>query len=326
MRRLTLSQESWPLKEPFVISRFVQETGEVAVVEIEADGRLGRGECDCTDGLDADGPTILDEIERLRPAIEQGLDRQGLSAALPAGPARNALDCALWDLEAKQAGRPAWALAGLAAPKAVTTVFTISLGAPESMAAAAAANRERPILKLKLGRPGDVARVAAVRAAAPETRLVVDANMAWTPKELAENLAPMAEFGVELIEQPLPRGADAVLAEMAHPVPIAADESCQHRGSLPEIAGRYDLVNIKLDKAGGLTEALLLADAAEAAGLGIMVGCNIGTSLAMAPAVLVAQRARFVDLDGPLLLAKDRAPGLRFVGSEIAPPEPALWG
>jgi L-alanine-DL-glutamate epimerase-like enolase superfamily enzyme len=326
MRKLTVSKESWPLKETFVISRMVQESGEVAVVEIEEDGHKGRGECDCSDSFDPSRPAVIEQIETQRQAIEQGLDRQGLLSALPAGPARNALDCALWDLEAKRAGRPAWELAGLAHLKAVTTVFTIGLGTAEKMAAAATANRDRPILKLKLGRPGDVERVAAVRAAAPEARLSVDANMAWTPEELERYFAPMAALGVDLIEQPLPRGGDEALADMARPVPVAADESCLDRSSLDELAGRYDLVNIKLDKTGGLTEALLLADAAEAAGFGIMVGCNIGTSLAMAPAMLIAQRARFVDLDGPLLLAKDREPGLRFTGSEIAPPEPALWG
>ena len=326
MRRLTLRKESWPLKETFVISRMVQESGEVAVVEIEEDGHKGRGECDCSDSFDPSRPAVIEQIETQRQAIEQGLDRQGLLSALPAGPARNALDCALWDLEAKRAGRSAWEMAGLAHLKAVTTVFTIGLGTAEKMAAAATANRDRPILKLKLGRPGDVERVAAVRAAAPAARLSVDANMAWTPEELERYFAPMAALGVDLIEQPLPRGGDEALAGMARPVPVAADESCLDRSSLDELAGRYDLVNIKLDKTGGLTEALLLADAAEAAGFGIMVGCNIGTSLAMAPAMLIAQRARFVDLDGPLLLAKDREPGLRFDGSEIAPPEPALWG
>ena len=221
-----------------------------------------------------------------------------------------------------------WELAGLSGPlQPVRTVFTISLGEPEAMAAAAQSASHLPRLKLKLGRPeGDMERVAAVRAAVLEAELIADANTGWTPEQVADYLPRLAEMGVLLLEQPLPPGKDAALAEMEHAVPVAADESCHTRADLPSLIGLYDYVNIKLDKAGGLTEALLLAEAAEARGFGIMVGCNLGTSLAMAPAVVVAQKARFVDLDGPLLLARDREPGLRFDVGTVHPPEGHLWG
>jgi len=327
VRRLTVRAEQWPLKETFVISRMVQEQGEVVVVEIEEDGAVGRGECDRADCFDPTLKPVVEEVEALRPEIESGLDREKLKGLLPSGCARNAIDCALWDLEAKKAGRPAWELAGLGkAPTAVTTVFTISLGEPEAMAAAAHANRDRPVLKLKLGRNGDPERVAAVREAAPDARISVDANTGWSEQQLRDYLPPLKALGVELVEQPFPVGQDAALDHIDRIIPIAADESCLDRSSLEGLTGRYDFVNIKLDKTGGLTEALELAAAAKAKGFGIMVGCNIGTSLAMAPAMLVAQLAAFVDLDGPLLLTKDREPGLHYDGSSISPPTPELWG
>ena len=327
MRRLTLRAEQWPLREPFIISRMVQEHGEVVVVEIEEQGRTGRGECERADQFDPNRPAVLDEIEAVRSRIEGGLDRREFQSLLPSGPARNAVDCALWDLEAKLTGRPAWALAGFdRAPNPVTTVFTISLDTPEKMAADAKAHRDREVLKLKLGRDGDPERVAAVRESAPKARLSVDANTGWTDAQLTRFLPKLAALGVELIEQPFRPGADSFLARIDHLIPIAADESCLDRASLPALAGLYDTVNIKLDKAGGLTEALALAEEAKARGFGIMVGCNIGTSLAMAPAMLVAQHASFVDLDGPLLLARDREPGLRYERSLVHPPDPALWG
>jgi L-alanine-DL-glutamate epimerase-like enolase superfamily enzyme len=245
---------------------------------------------------------------------------------MPAGAARNALDCAFWDLEAKRAGKPAYALAGLPAPHALTTAYTISLGTPESMAEAARAASSRKLLKVKLGGAGDPARIAAVRQAAPTSELIVDANEGWSAENLAANLAACAEAGVTLVEQPLPATADAVLASIKRPIAVCADESVHDRAGLAALVGRYDAVNIKLDKTGGLTEALKLADEARRLGFDIMVGCMIATSLAMAPAVLLAQRARIVDLDGPLLLAKDRPDGLRYEGSLIHPPTSALWG
>jgi len=327
MRRVAVRAESYPLKEPFVISRLTQETAEVVVVEIEEDGIVGRGECERADAIEPGAPEVLPAIEAVRGRLEAGLERDDLQAAMPRGPARAAVDCALWDLEAKRAGTPVWRLAGLAAPKPIVTAYTLSLGAPEAMATAARRNADRPLLKLKLGGAGDDARIAAVHAAAPEARLIVDANEAWTPALLPGLIATCATHGVELIEQPLPRGRDGALAHMNRPVPVCADESCLDRASLHGLAGRYDFINIKLDKAGGLSEALALAEAARAAGFGLMTGCMVGTSLAMAPALLVAGLApRFVDLDGPLLLTRDREPGLAYDGSTICPADPALWG
>jgi L-alanine-DL-glutamate epimerase-like enolase superfamily enzyme len=245
---------------------------------------------------------------------------------MPAGAARNAVDCALWDWEAKHSGTGAAALAGLPAPGPVTTAFTLSLGSADAMAARAASVPSMPLLKLKLGGVGDAARLRAVRVARPDARLIADANEAWTPELLPELLAVAAETGIEVVEQPLPAGADAALAEIEREVPVCADEALHTRAELAALAGRYDAVNIKLDKAGGLTEALALAAEARAAGLRIMVGCMVATSLAMAPALLVAQDADWVDLDGPLLLARDRQPGLAYEGALVHPAPPGLWG
>jgi L-alanine-DL-glutamate epimerase-like enolase superfamily enzyme len=245
---------------------------------------------------------------------------------MPAGAARNALDCAFWDLEAKRAGRPAHELAGLPAPKPLVTAYTISIGEPPAMADAARAVASRQLLRIKLGAPGDGERIAAVRAAAPNAELIADANEGWTAENLAENLAACASAGVTLVEQPLPAGDDAVLAAIRRPIPVCADESAHDRAALAALAGRYDAVNIKLDKAGGLTEALAMAEEAHRLGFAVMTGCMVATSLAMAPAMLVAQRARVVDLDGPLLLAKDRPGGLRYDGSLVHPPTATLWG
>jgi L-alanine-DL-glutamate epimerase-like enolase superfamily enzyme len=245
---------------------------------------------------------------------------------MAAGAARNALDCAFWDLEAKRSGTSAVTLAGLPALRPLETAFTISLGTPQAMAEAARRAAARPLLKVKLGSPDDPACIAAVRAAAPRARLIVDANEAWRKETLAANVAACLDAGVALIEQPLPAGDDAALAERAWNIPLCADESLHGLADLAPLAGRYQAVNIKLDKTGGLTAALALANAAAAHGFIVMVGCMVGTSLAMAPAVLVAQHAAFVDLDGPLLLARDRRPGLSYDGSILMPPEPALWG
>jgi L-Ala-D/L-Glu epimerase / N-acetyl-D-glutamate racemase len=258
--------------------------------------------------------------------IARGLDREGLQSAMPPGAARNALDCALWDWAAKRTGRPVHELLGLPAPKVLTTAYTISLAAPDTMAKAAADAADQLLLKVKLGAPGDPARIAAVRRAAPKAELIVDANEGWTADNLAENLAACAQAAVTLIEQPLPADHDDALAHIAHPLPICADESAHAAASLSALVGKYDAVNLKLDKAGGLTEALAMTREAERLGLTLMVGCMVATSLAMAPAMLVAQRARVVDLDGPLLLARDRPDGLSYEGSRVHPPAPALWG
>jgi L-Ala-D/L-Glu epimerase len=296
------------------------------VAQLSRDGMTGRGECVPYARYGETVEGVAGAIEAMAPAFASGLDREALQRAMPAGAARNALDCAFWDLEAKRAGRPAWALAGLAAPRPLTTAYTLSLGEAEAMRASAAANAHRPLLKVKLGTDDDAARIAAVRQGAPRARLIVDANEGWRADTLAANLAACAAAGVTMIEQPLPAADDAAIGQGPHPVPICADESLHDRASLVRLAGRYDAINIKLDKAGGLTEALALADEARRAGLSLMVGCMVGTSLAMAPALLVAQGAAVVDLDGPLLLARDREPGLRYVGSTVFPAESSLWG
>jgi L-alanine-DL-glutamate epimerase-like enolase superfamily enzyme len=325
-RKLTVRPESWPVAGVFTISKFSCTTAEVVVVEISQDGATGRGECERTDAYEPDYPAVVETIEQARAAIEGGAAREKINALMHSGSARNAVDCALWDLETRLTGKPAWTVAGLGEPVPCTTVYTISLDTPAGMAEAAARAAGRPILKLKLGGEGDLERVAAVHAAAPAARLSVDANEAWTPAMMRDYPAALAELGVEMIEQPLPAGGDEALGEIDCPLPVAADESCRDLTSLAAVVGRYDLVNIKLDKTGGLTEALALMRAAEAAGLGLMLGCNLGTSLAMAPAMLIAGACRYVDLDGPLLLERDREPGLVFEGSTIHPPRRELWG
>lgn len=327
MRQMTVRAEQWPLPRPFVIARMVVAFGETVVVELTEKGVTGRGEAERSDALEPGRRPVIDEIEEVRGELERGADRAALQELLPSGPARSAVDAAMWDLEAKRTGTPVWRLAGLTdVLRPVTTVYTIGLDTPKAMAALAREHRDHPLLKLKLGRPGDVDRVAAVRAEVPHARISVDANTGWDEAALRTNLRPLADLGVELIEQPFPPGEDACLAEIDRTVPIAADESCIDRSSLPGLVGRYDYVNIKLDKAGGLTEALALARAAKERGFGIMVGCNVGTSLAMAPGMVLAQLAEFVDLDGPLLLSRDREHGLRYEGGLVFPPTPELWG
>ena len=326
MTELSVRAETWPIRGSFTISRGSKTAAEVVVVELAADGITGRGECTPYPRYGESVESVTAAIENVRAPLAGGLDRTGLQTALPAGAARNALDCAFWDLEAKQAGNRAWDLLGLAAPGPVTTAYTLSLDTAEAMARNAAENAWRPLLKLKLAGPDDLGRVEAVRAAAPESRLVVDANEGWTPGDYAELAPTLAVLGVEMIEQPLPAGEDAALSTMQRPVPVCADESCHDTASLAGLEGRYDVINIKLDKTGGLTEALRLKRAAEAEGFAVMVGCMLGTSLAMAPALLVAQGVRVTDLDGPLMLERDRPGGLTFEGSLIHPPTPDLWG
>jgi L-alanine-DL-glutamate epimerase-like enolase superfamily enzyme len=257
--------------------------------------------------------------------VAGGLDRAALQRTMEAGAARNALDCALWDLEAKANGTAVAAMVGLEMSP-VVTAYTLSLGSPEEMGRAARQHAQRPVLKLKLGGPEDLERVHAVRENAPTATLIVDANESWSAESVEPLSQSLHEAGVALIEQPLPAGADAMLEEITRPVPICADESCHNKSDLEAIASRYDAVNIKLDKTGGLTAALELQKAAQAAGLEVMVGCMVGTSLAMAPGMVLAQKARFVDLDGPLLLAKDRPEGLRFENGRVHPPRSELWG
>jgi L-alanine-DL-glutamate epimerase-like enolase superfamily enzyme len=314
------------LAQPFAISRGSKTTAEVVVAEVWDGEFRGRGECVPYPRYGESVDSVVKALEDMRGAVFSGLDRKELQQAMPPGAARNALDCAFWHLDAQRDDRRVADIAGIGALNPLVTAYTLSLDTPERMAEAAAAQRTRPLLKLKLSGDGDLDRVRAVRRAAPAARLIVDANEGWRECHLVEVLPALAEFGVELIEQPLPADADEALAGVPHPIPICADESVHTSADLDRLTGKYEAVNIKLDKAGGLTEALALAEAAAARGFKIMVGCMIGTSLSMAPAVLVAQRAQFVDLDAPLLLASDRVPGLRYDGSTLYPPEPALWG
>ena len=324
--RLNLASETWPIAGVFAIARGAKTEAVVVVAEITDGPHRGRGEAVPYGRYGETVEGVLAAMETVRPAIEDGAGRQALQSLLPPGAARNALDCALWDLEAKRSGVRVWRLAGLPEPRPLATSYTISLGQPEAMAAAARAAAHRPLLKLKIGGAHDLERVAAVRAAAPDPVLIVDANEALTFEEL-QRLAPaLARLGVVLIEQPLPAGQDAALEAYDGPVMLCADESLHSRAELAACARRYGAVNIKLDKAGGLTEALALAAEARALGLEIMVGCMVATSLSMAPALLAAQGAAYVDLDGALLLASDRIPGLAYDGSDILPPPPELWG
>jgi L-Ala-D/L-Glu epimerase / N-acetyl-D-glutamate racemase len=318
--------ERWPIAGSFIISRGAKTEAVTVVAEVSRGDRTGRGECVPYPRYGETPEETLAALKSMQEPVARGLDRQALQAAMPAGAARNALDCALLDLDAKIAGQRVWNLLGRPAPRACTTAYTISLGTPAAMAAATARAAQRPLLKIKLGGDGDGARIAAVRTAAPESELIVDANEAWTSDNLAQRLAECAEAGVTLVEQPLPAGQDEALARIRRPLSVCADESVHDRSSLAGLRERYDAVNIKLDKTGGLTEALAMADAAQALGFEIMIGCMVATSLAMAPAMLLAQQARFVDLDGPLLLARDREGGLRYDGSLVYPPEAALWG
>ncbi len=325
-RRLTLNVEHFPIAGSFVIARGAKTEAVVVTATIAEEAHSGRGECVPYARYGESVESVLAQIESLRGAIETGLNRTALQALLPPGAARNAIDCALWDLEAKIAGVSAFTLAGLDRLPPVTTAFTISVGTPEVMAEAARAASRRPLLKIKLAGGGDLARIAAAREAAPDSDLIVDANEAWTPADLERNLDACAKADVRLVEQPLPSGADAALEKIQRIVPVCADESAHDRHGLEALRARYDAINIKLDKTGGLTEALLLADAAEALGFSLMIGCMVSTSLAMAPAMALTPRARFVDLDGPLLLAEDRPHGLRYEGSIVYPPSRELWG
>ena len=351
MTHFSVRSESFPLAQTFTISRGAKTTADVVVVELSRDGCVGRGECVPYPRYNESVAGTIDALESLRPQVEAGLDgsttrlsgsaeltveaspkselaevRAALQRTLPPGAARNALDCALWDLEAKISDRPAYELAGLATPRPISTAYTLSLDDPETMGRAAAQHADRPLLKIKLAGRDDLDRVAAIRANAPDSTLIVDANEGWSADQVEPLSAELARLGVALIEQPLPADQDALLAELEHPVPFCADESCHTAADLAELAARYECVNLKLDKTGGFSEGLRLAAEARACGLDLMVGCMIATSLAMAPAVLLAQQARFVDLDGPLLLQKDRERGLRYEGSLLHPPHPQLWG
>jgi L-Ala-D/L-Glu epimerase / N-acetyl-D-glutamate racemase len=323
---MTITTECWPITGSFAISRGVKTQAMVVIAELSDGKARGRGECVPYARYGETVESVTKQLEAMRSRLAGGLTRLDLQLAMPAGAARNALDCAFWDLEAKRSGKRVHIMAGLPALQPLITAFTISLATPVEMAKTTEKAASRALLKIKLGAPGDPQRITAVRAAAPKATLIVDANEGWNAGNLADNLSACADANVKLIEQPLPERQDEVLATMRRPIPICADESAHDRSSLPALVGKYDAVNIKLDKAGGLTEALAMAAEAEHHGLTVMAGCMVATSLSMAPAMLLAQKARFVDLDGPLLLAKDRPEGLRYEDTFIYPPLSSLWG
>ncbi len=324
--RVTAQTERWPLREAFAISRGSKTHADVVVVRIQADRGCGRGECVPYGRYGETVAGVLAQISQVAPRVAAGVSRTELLALLPPGAARNAIDCALWDLEAKQSGQPVWRLAGLPEPEPVVTAYTLSLAPPETMAAAAREQAHRPLLKIKLGAQQVTESLTAIRRAAPEAGLIVDANEAWSAQQLARLLPRLRDLDVRLVEQPLPAGQDQALSDLNRLVPVAADESCHVAADVPGLVGRYDLVNVKLDKTGGLTAALLLTAAARAAGLGLMIGSMVSTSLAVAPAMLLCAGAQFVDLDGPLLLSRDRAQGLQLQAHRLQPPRAGLWG
>ncbi|EBA10391.1 N-acetyl-D-Glu racemase DgcA [Sagittula stellata] len=319
---IEVRRDVFRLAEAFTISRGSRTEAQVLTVSVSRDGITGRGECVPYARYDETLDSVAAEIA----GLPEGISRADLQEALEPGAARNAVDCALWDLEAKVSGRRAWELAGLSAPGPEITAYTLSLDTPERMEASARKHAHRPLLKIKLGTPDDMPRLEAVRRGAPEARIIVDANEGWSAAVYADLAPHLVRLGVALVEQPLPAGQDDALIGLERPVPLCADESCHDRASLAALKGKYDVVNIKLDKTGGLTEALALREAALAEGYGIMVGCMVGSSLAMAPAVLVAQGAGVVDLDGPLLLAEDRDPPLTYDADGVHPSDAALWG
>ncbi len=317
-----MTRDVFRLAQVFTISRGSRSEAQVLTVRISDGGVTGWGECVpyARYGETLDSVTV--QIE----ALPENVTRAGLYDLLAAGAARNAVDCALWDLEAKRAGKRVWELAGLTAPKPEITAYTLSLDTPEAMEQQAAKHAHRPLLKIKLGTPDDMPRLEAVRRGAPAARIIIDANEGWSAQVYADLAPHLVRLGVALVEQPLPAGEDEVLRGMDRPVPVCADEACHDRASLAGLKGKYDMVNIKLDKTGGLTEALALRDAARAENHAVMVGCMVGSSLAMAPATLVAQGAVVTDLDGPLLLAEDRDNALKFDAAGVHPPDAALWG
>ncbi|MGO7540276.1 N-acetyl-D-Glu racemase DgcA [Rhizobium ruizarguesonis] len=325
-RTLDIQMNSFPIAGTFTISRGAKTEAEVITCTLVEEGAHGLGECVPYRRYGETMQGVFAQIEAARPLIEAGISRHDLLSAMPPGAARNAVDCALWDLEAKQTGDSVATRLGLAALKPLTTAYTISLGEPEVMGAQAREHAGRALLKVKVGTGDDESRIRAVRAAAPDAAIILDANEGWPEAVLERHLHIAAEAGIALVEQPLPAGRDGLLAEIRRPLLVCADESVHHTGDLASLADRYDAINIKLDKTGGLTEALSMKAEAERLGFSIMIGCMVGTSLAMAPAVLLAQNADFVDLDGPLLLARDREPGLRYAASLVFPPESTLWG
>jgi L-Ala-D/L-Glu epimerase len=325
-QRLTITRRAWPLARPLVTARGVRTVVDVVVAEISDTDSRGRGECVPLQRYGESIDSVVATLEAMKGAIASGLYRETLQSALPPGAARNALDCAFWDMDSKRAFRSVADLAGLGAVAPVVTACTLDFDTPDKMAEQADANRSRTLLRLELGGDGDVERVRAVREAVPAARLIVDANEGWDERQLRAFMPELSDLRVELIEQPLPAGADDALARLGSPIPMCADESCRTVADLDRLNGRYQAVTIRLDKVGGLTEALALVVEAKRRGLRIVVGGGIGTSLGVAPALLVAQQADIVDLDGPSRLAIDRGAGLRYDSGTIYPADPKLWG
>ena len=325
-RHIEIATEMFPLAQAFTISRGSRTEAHVLTVSISQDGKTGRGECVPYARYGESLESVAEQIKSILPDLSAKLDTEGLQSALPAGAARNAVDCALWDLRAKQEGVSVAHLWDMSPLHGVETAYTISLDTAERMGQAAHAASNHPILKIKLGGAGDTDRIRAVHSAAPHCKIIVDANEAWTPENLVENMLVCAAAGISLVEQPLPAGHDDALAGIPHPVPICADESAHTSETVSDLKSHYDFINVKLDKAGGLTEAMKLVERCRNEGFGVMIGCMVGTSLGMAPALLPAQFAAVVDLDGPLLLKRDRAHGLHYANSVIAPPKSELWG
>jgi L-alanine-DL-glutamate epimerase-like enolase superfamily enzyme len=324
---LRVSEQSWPLDKPFRTARGPSIEARVVVVTVSDGQHTGRGEGAPISRYGQSAASTVAQLEQIFPKCEKGIHRRQIQELLPAGAARNALDCALWDLEAKISGKRVWELANIDIVDAVETAFTISLDSPEKMAAAAQASKDAPLLKLKLGGDNlDLPRVKAVKGAAPAARLMIDANESWSPSHYREIVSALRELGVELIEQPFPADADDVLETLDHPVPVCADESCHTTADLPRLVNRYDAINVKLDKTGGLTEALLLTERARESGLKLLIGCMVCTSLGIAPARLLVGATDHADLDGPLLLAGDRHHSLTYDNGKIGIPPRELWG
>lgn len=319
---ITVTQDVFRLAEVFTISRGSRTEAKVLTVTVAREGIIGWGECVPYARYGETLESVTDEIA----GVPADVSREGLYDLLGAGAARNAIDCALWDVEAKAKGKRVWDLIGVPAPKPCITAFTLSLDTPDNMRASAFKHAHRPLLKIKLGTPDDMARLEAVRAGAPKSEIIVDANEGWSAEVYTELAPHLLRLGVSMVEQPMPAGQDDMLSEIARPLPVCADESCHDTATLAGLKGKYDMVNIKLDKTGGLTEALRLDQAARAEGYDVMVGCMVGSSLAMAPATIVAQGAAVVDLDGPLLLAEDRDHALHFDDDGVHPPAANLWG
>lgn len=327
MREISFEAESWPIAGAFTISRGSKTQAETVTVSIREEGHVGRGECVPYARYGETVKDVLGSIRAVAQSLADGMTREDLQRAMPRGAARNAIDCALWDLEAKISAVPVWKLAGLEEPKPVTTAYTLSLAEPVAMREWAKAAAFRPLLKLKLGGDGDdIARVAAVREGAPRATIIVDANEGWKADDVLPLARELAKLDVALIEQPLPAKEDEALRGLACPIPLCADESAHGVEGMVRLVGLYQYINVKLDKTGGLTEGLSVVRCARRRNLKLMVGCMVATSLAMAPASLLAQTADYVDLDGPLLLVKDREHAIRYEGSIMMPPEPALWG